>query len=55
MESARPRQPESRGFRLDRRDVGEAGAETKPEAGNRDLCLIAVAKLELYEKERVLF
>lgn len=55
LESAKPRQPESRGFPLDRRDVGEAGAVTKLGAGNRVLGPIAVAKLELYEKERVLF
>lgn len=55
LESASPRQPESRGFRFDRRDVGEAGAVTKPGAGNRVLGPIAGAKLELYEKERVLF
>lgn len=47
LESARPRQPESRGFHLDRRDVGEAGAVTKPEADNRVLGPIAGAKLVL--------
>lgn len=51
LESARPRQPGSRGFRLDRRDVGEAGAVTKAGAGNRVLFPNAVAKLVLYEKE----
>lgn len=55
LESARPRQPESRGFRLDRRDVGETEAVTKPGAGNRILGPIAGAKLELFEKEGVLF